>query len=222
MTRLGRFLVPGLLVLLCLAAVPARADGPTLFGDYAFGMPRQSLAALPGVYDCSADLGRESLCLDNVAWLNHRWELDFHLHQGRLVAVSLATGFSRDLYLDTFAAMIQDGALALLQTDKEALDVIALLDEKGQSKEFDRAVTEFEAKGMEQGGLAYVFVEKKAVAVAAGKARNLGELMAGADRSVRRSVLVLTHGEGQDWLTAIFEAPCMEGNPTVEGGGCGR
>ena len=226
----ARLTIP-LLVLVCLlgpvrtggaqetATTAAGQGGPVLFQDFRFNDPRQDLTGRPGMYDCSADLGAEALCLDGVEYLGRDWAADFAFSRGRLIAVGLVRPFDRSLYLDAFAAVTKYSALVAMETEDQTLDLIRLLAENTDGQRFSDTVTAFEADGMEASRLAYIFLDKRSIATAAGKAGDLDTLTAWADPAVVRTVLVLysegaNGGQGPtDWLALLFQAPRLLPNP---------
>ena len=215
-----------LLALAALLPCPARAQeaaepqGPVLFGSHRAGEPRQAVAGLPGVYDCSADLGPEALCLDGAEYLERDWALDFAFADGRLAAVGLVRPFDHGLYLDVFAAVTKRSALVAMQTEAESLDLVRLLAENPDGQRFSDTVTAFEAEGMRAARLAYVFLDKASIAPLADKAGDLPTLTVWAGPGLVRTVLVLyaqpadgrTDGQS-DWLAVQFEAPSMTDGP---------
>lgn len=193
--------------------------GPFLFSDIRAGTARQDLAALPGMYDCSAELGAEALCLDGVEHLGRDWAADFAFHRGRLTAVSLVRPFDRSLYLDAFAAITKRSALVAMQSEEGTLDLIRMLAEDADGQHFTDTVTGFEARGLRASRLAYVFLDKLSIAPVSDKAGDLSTLTAWAGPGLVRTVLVLHAGEpgrntgptgATEWLALVFEAPIFQ------------
>ncbi|MEF2144926.1 MAG: hypothetical protein V3573_05730 [Desulfovibrionaceae bacterium] len=197
-----------LLAALTLGTGPVAAEEIRLFRDFSFGMSRQQLLAMDGVYDCSDMLGEGALCLDRVDFLDHPWDMDFEFAANALVSLSLRAPYSQRLYTRAFAELDERFELVALQSTDEPLDLVALWRSAGDTAEASRRMTEYETKGMASSSLAYVFLERSAVQEVMHRASSAADLLRLARREVREVGLVLYRDEaGQDWIVLSFDLP---------------
>jgi len=143
------------------AAVEVEANEELrLYKDYKFGQPMEQLLKVKGVYDCSKDVGEGALCTDEghtFAGVNVR--VIFTPMKGKLVSVTLASSFDNDTYLAMFGALKKQFDLVKMVTESEGLDILQA-SKKMNRDAFAGAVNEFEQRGLGNGNLTYIWLDK--------------------------------------------------------------
>lgn len=195
-----------LVLALLLQGTPAPAQEHSLFQDYQYGMPRSQALERPGAYDCADLLGSGAVCVNGIRFLDRGWDLDLSFNNQGLTSVSLRTPFERSVYARAFAALDERFELVVLQSARPPLDLLHLWHSAPHSGLASRQMTEYEAQGMEERELAYVFLERTGIHHAMDEARSVSELLARADPGTRQAALVLHHDpDDRDWIVLQFD-----------------
>ena len=195
-------------VAFALASLSVLASGPKLFKEYRYDAQEQEFANIDAYYDCSEDVGAPALCIDEVGFLSAQFAGVLTFQDKRLRSVSLIAEFSETLYQRVVAALVQKFQLAVLQSDNDRLDLIALRREISNQSELTARVSAFESVALTQGMLTYAFLDTKNKA--SGLAKNVVELIQQLPEDAREVDLTVGEDAYDSWLTVKFMLPVLQ------------
>ena len=195
-------------VAFALASFSVFASGPKLFKEYRYDAQEQEFANIDAYYDCSEDVGAPALCIDEVGFLSAQFAGVLTFQDEQLRSVSLIAEFSESLYQRVVAALVQKFQLAVLQSDNDRLDLIALRREISNQSELIARVSAFESVALTQGMLTYAFLDTKNKA--SGLANNVVELIQQLPEDAREVDLTVGEDADDSWLTLKFMLPVLQ------------
>lgn len=189
-------------------ALPASAQQQTakLFKLYEFNQTKSDFSEDDGFYDCSADFGRDALCLDSIDFIEHEFGAVFYFMGDQLISVMLINEYEEQLYYQLAGALAKTFSLAAMDGDSERLDLLELVRTAEDRAEYDAKVSTFENFNLERGELTYIFIEGSA-ATFSGK-RNVVEAINTLPLGTREvDFRVVEDEDGDGYMFVSFNQP---------------
>lgn len=190
-------------ILFCALANGAGNEAK-LFKDYTYLSARDSYVNQQGYYDCSADVGSDALCKDDVRFMDHSFTAALVFSAGKLHHISLMTEQDQAIFAKLFGTLSQTFTLVALNDGKSQLDILHTLQNDRSAKQ---TITSFEGGGINGGSFTYIMLEKVA---AMDKADSLISALALQPDTVRSADLMVV-GQGADSVIVLkFALPKRE------------
>ena len=181
-----------------------------LFADYAYGMPKAHIAALPDVV-APEDAESRDLFLPKTEYAGMNWQLRFEFVNEQLVRTSLMAPWSKER-MDAVVSRLRNDkyeALALLVDDK-SLDFISLIKIEGPQALNAKVASLLENDTHRRVTYAWFVTEGISKEIKM-RARNLTELMMIVSSETREAELTQVRGEtGQAVLLVDFTFPVLD------------
>lgn len=142
--------------MLCMGSAVAAEN--KLFKDFAYDAPKASFAK--GFYDCSADMGGDALCQDDVDFIGHKFTQVLVFEQKKLRNVALfVEPFDQAVYASATGALAKSFTLSALADGKSQLDLLELARTTRDRNAYVTKVNNYESQGLSGGDMTYTFFE---------------------------------------------------------------
>lgn len=145
-----------------LASQAVASEQPKLFKSWAYDAPMSAFTEAEGYYDCSADFGAKALCTDEVEFLGHTFGAVLIPSRERLQAVMLASEFDQDVYVKAVGALTKGFTMVGMRGKNDQFDMVEAMRSNANAQALLTKVNDYETVHLNQGQLAYVFLEQPA------------------------------------------------------------
>lgn len=180
-----------------------------LFKNYVYDSPASAYTEVAGYYDCSADIGGNALCLDNVDFIGHKFTAALIFSNSKLTVLSLVSPFDQTLSATAMGAIAKTFRLAGLSDGKSQLDIIELASSTSSNDAFESKLSNYESSAMSGGQVTYTFLEGLDRSK---KYSNVLKLLESSPDNVRSAEIMLS-GKGPEAALIIrFSFPKLEAN----------
>lgn len=198
----------GLLALGVMFAGSAVAAENKLFKDFAYDAPKASFAKTKGIYDCSADIGGDALCIDDVDFIGHKFVQVLAFTGAKLKAVSLVSmPYEQEVYTSSVAALTKSFQLVAMANKQAQLDLIELAKKSKDKNDYVTKLTNFENQSLQAGNLTYTLFEGVEMKSSYTSAAVMGIDM---PETVRAAELAITEEADDSALVIRFSFPKLD------------
>lgn len=205
MKKLSTFLLT-IGLTLSIATQVAAAD---LFDSYRFGDSHSAFTEEKGYYDCSAQMGMMSRCLDDIPFTNESFSLALSFTDNGLKSVTLLNAYDDALFAKVMGALTQSFTLVALQGPVQLLDMVQLSNSLEDKEKILPIVNQFEDISLAQGKLSYILVERPANELL--KMSNSAEAVSKSPNDTRLAELtIFADSEVGSYLYIQFSLPKLE------------
>jgi|GEM_PF-1130568 len=143
-----------------LVAGSALAADNKLYKDFAYDAPKAGFVKAKGFFDCSADIGGDALCQENVDFIGHKFLQVLAFDGQKLKNVALvAQPFEQAVYASATAALSKGFVLAALANGTSQLDLIELAKKSANRNDYVTQLSNYESQSLNAGNLTYTFFE---------------------------------------------------------------
>jgi len=198
------------------------ADQIRLYKQYVVGMPMTYLQKVHALEDCTAKYEQGTLCMQNHSLSGENTEIAFRFLNKRLVSIVLMMPLNDVSKIKKmFYVMKSQFDLALIENDKERLDIIEISSNTFAKNNFTKMIADFENRAYQKHSIKYTFISKDEFKIQSRKARNFTEIFKDAPIHMRAATYSVGRKDGQVIGTISFIAPgvtqaYLDQNPIVE------
>jgi len=198
------------------------ADQIRLYKQYVVGMPMTYLQKVHALEDCTAKYEQGTLCMQNHSLSGENTEIAFRFLNKRLVSIVLMMPLNDVSKIKKmFYVMKTQFDLALIENDKERLDIIEISSNTFAKNNFTKMIADFENRAYQKHSIKYTFISKDEFKIQSRKARNFTEIFKDAPIHMRAATYSVGRKDGQVIGTISFIAPgvtqaYLDQNPIVE------
>ncbi len=198
------------------------ADQIRLYKQYVVGMPMTYLQKVHALEDCTDKYEQGTLCMQNHSLSGENTEIAFRFLNKRLVSIVLMMPLNDVSKIKKmFYVMKSQFDLALIENDKERLDIIEISSNTFAKNNFTKMIADFENRAYQKHSIKYTFISKDEFKIQSRKARNFTEIFKDAPIHMRAATYSVGRKDGQVIGTISFIAPgvtqaYLDQNPIVE------
>jgi hypothetical protein len=198
------------------------ADQIRLYKQYVVGMPMTYLQKVHALEDCTDKYEQGTLCMQNHSLSGENTEIAFRFLNKRLVSIVLMMPLNDVSKIKKmFYVMKTQFDLALIENDKERLDIIEISSNTFAKNNFTKMIADFENRAYQKHSIKYTFISKDEFKIQSRKARNFTEIFKDAPIHMRAATYSVGRKDGQVIGTISFIAPgvtqaYLDQNPIVE------
>jgi len=198
------------------------ADQIRLYKQYVVGMPMAYLQKVHALEDCTDKYEQGTLCMQNHSLSGENTEIAFRFLNKRLVSIVLMMPLNDVSKIKKmFYVMKTQFDLALIENDKERLDIIEISSNTFAKNNFTKMIADFENRAYQKHSIKYTFISKDEFKIQSRKARNFTEIFKDAPIHMRAATYSVGRKDGQVIGTISFIAPgvtqaYLDQNPIVE------
>lgn len=191
---------------ICAGAQNAVAAN-NLFKNYAYDSPITNYTEAAGYYDCSADLGTTARCIDDVDFIDQKFNASLIFTGDKLTMVSLVAPYDVDVYSRAMGALGKTFLLAVMADGKSLLDLVELSGKVKNKEEYVSKLRNYESVALNANELTYTFFEGVTSFKGLSSAHSL---MAAAPDNIRSVDLIVASEEGESDIFIKFSFPKLD------------
>lgn len=195
------------LVILILLNIIGLAEEIKLYKNYTFNMSKSNINKIKGIYDCSKEVGENTLCLDNQTFAGLETLTMFKFINNKLSQILLGFEYNTENYLKLFGVVNNKFAFLAMQSNKGRLDLIELY--KKEPKNAISKIGLFESTSLAEGNLTYIFLDKNNTNKLIKRVSNVTELVLKSENNLREVDLMITSDNSEQFILISFNTPKM-------------
>lgn len=192
---------------LVLTVIPSFSfAGNFLFKDFSYGTKYEDIQNISGVYDCSDDSQRATLCIDDRNFAGVNTSLVFNFYENILIEVTTLSKYSTDAHIKWIGAISSKFDPIFMISGEISKDLIKEFKTRKNS-DVTSDLAALEQKGVLNSNLNVSYIEKVELKRLYKDVNNITELLEKTNRFTRAVELIFTRDETGDYILAKFHFP---------------
>jgi hypothetical protein len=163
------------------------------------------VAKIEGVYDCTAEVGEDALCLPGQKYDDIDTMVILRFYYNKLLQVNISFKYDEQTHLKLFKKLNSEYIFLAMKSKIGSFDIVEQK-KKIPNKYLDE-IQRFENIALEKGNISYVFLDKKYAAPLVNESKSIKEVLKKADMKLKEADLYVVNEKDKKLIYIAFLYP---------------